>query len=413
MARAIQRRGVPVAAAWSGLAVLAAIGWGGAAHGAEFSATPSVSLYSEYNDNLQLTTQPHDSIWSFDLSPRLSLARRTERSSVKLDGRADLRRYLGHSSYDTDDVSLDLSSHYATELDRWSLAASAVRNTTLTGELEASGVLGGKRIPRRSYGFNPSWTRQVDAQTSVQLAYNLSDVSYPGSTSYTNYRYQEVDGSVIRQWNAKTQISFTALGSRFESPASQSKTDTLGMQAGLTYSFSENAQGSVTAGWRSSKGSGLLKERVAVPFPPYYLVIERNQTTTSTGALLSASWEQRFERGTATVSLSRNLSPGGLGVLYQTDQATLHAVRHFAPTTDLTLDIVAVQNSAAQGGTSGTNRKYISVSPGIRWRLTPWWLMAAHYQYRRQKYVSVANSASGNSVSLSIQYTWPRWSASR
>ena len=32
---------------------------------AEWSAEPSVSLREEYNDNIHLTTSPHNSVWEF------------------------------------------------------------------------------------------------------------------------------------------------------------------------------------------------------------------------------------------------------------------------------------------------------------------------------------------------------------
>ena len=38
---------------------------------AEWSATPSVKLQQEYNDNIRMTNQPHDSVWGTVLAPRL------------------------------------------------------------------------------------------------------------------------------------------------------------------------------------------------------------------------------------------------------------------------------------------------------------------------------------------------------
>lgn len=375
------------------------------AQAAEYFIAPSAALSTQYNDNILMSAQPHDSVWGWDLIPQLRIGRRTEVSSTILAVRGDLRRYSA-SSLNTDDTKVDFSTSYRDELNHWHLDASDVRDTTLNSELLTTGIIGA-RTRRTSSRISPSWTHQLTQKDSLQLEYSINDVSYDAPpTQYAGYRYQSLDASWIRQWDQRTQVSATVLGTRYEAPDVHSRTDTVGIQVGATRTFTERMKGSISVGWRSSKN------HVLIPFflNPSILI---SSDTSSNGALVSVSLDRKFERTEASVGYARSLTPGSAGSLYQSDQLSLTMTHHYTPTVDLVLHALAIRNSSTQRGVALSSRNYYGINPSIRWHLTERWRLDMGYRYRWQKRSDQTVSTASNALLASIRYEWPRKSVSR
>src|SRR5512138_1108280 len=88
-----------------------------AAGAAEWSMEPSVALRAEYNDNINLTSAPHPSVWDVILSPDVKFSGTTETFNVTGGLRFNFNRYFGEEGLDTNDHTLTVRSSYKSERD--------------------------------------------------------------------------------------------------------------------------------------------------------------------------------------------------------------------------------------------------------------------------------------------------------
>ena len=112
--------------------------------GAEWSFEPSVGLRTEYNDNIQLTPDPHPTVWGMMLSPDVKFSGATETLKVTGGLNMSFNRYLDQPQYNIDNYDLSLHSSYKAERDVLGLDIDAIRDST-AGE-RAGHHRGGPRV---------------------------------------------------------------------------------------------------------------------------------------------------------------------------------------------------------------------------------------------------------------------------
>src|SRR5215467_9012677 len=79
---------------------------------AEWSAEPSIDLGGVYNDNINLTTAPHPTVWGLELSPAARFSGETEAIRVSGDIRLRFVRYYGEQGLDHNDLYFTSQSIY-------------------------------------------------------------------------------------------------------------------------------------------------------------------------------------------------------------------------------------------------------------------------------------------------------------
>ena len=62
------------------------------------------------------------------------------------------------------------------------------------------------------------------------------------------------------------------------------------------------------------------------------------------------------------------------------------------------------KNERSSGRTGTYDRQYLSVSPGIQYKLDREWSLAATYRYRYQKYEINPDSATSNALLMTLSY---------
>jgi len=362
---------------------------------AEWSAEPSASVQLFYDDNIRLTATGQDGVWGTVITPELKLAQRTEISEIALSGNLKFRHFSGEDQLDSNDQQVRLNSHRLTERGRWQFDAGIDRDSTITSELEDTGLVQTRRR-RESVNLNPSWTHALSDQSDLKLAYAFTHVSYDGGTSYVDYRYHDLSGTVVHQLDAKNQLSVTLSASRYSAPNIKSETDTYGLQAGVIHAFSETVRGSLLVGGRKSEAE-----------------TETAGRSSGTGALLYAALEKELERTSFTGTLSKTVSPSGSGQLNESDRLAVKMHRELTAMMDFSLEVSGIRNKSGTGGVSSTDRKYYSILPSLHWRVSRWWRVAASYRYMRQKYDNSTTAAESNRAMVSVAYTWPKMAVSR
>ncbi len=418
-----------------------------AAQAAEWAFEPSISVREEYNDNYRLTKLPHNSVWGSTVSPSLKFAHRTEVSDTSGSVRLNMSRFLGDSGLNRLDQYYSVSSKYSTERDVLQLRASYILDSTLVTEAQTTGIVL-TQAQRALFTLNPSWTRSLSERNAVRLELAYGNARYgsaPASSRLVDYAYWSTAGTWLYQYSERDQLSLGIYDSRYETGDGTVKSDTVGVQAGLTHQFSETLQGSLLLGVRSTKSSVMGMQAVACIPTPYLftydcgtvpgisppsnctvsggrlyclfsdqILVPRSLDSRERGTTLSARLEKKLEAGILTGTLSRELVPSGSGTMVETDRLGFSARRQISENVSFTLEGSVQRSRYVGGAVIGNEVRYYMLTPRLTWRMSEWWLLEAGYRYAEQDYQnsSTAGPAS-NAAYVTISYTWPKMAIGR
>jgi hypothetical protein len=414
------------------------------AHAAEWSAEPSVTMGERYDDNIHITTAPHNAVWSTRVSPSMKLSGKLEMFEISGSAGVTVNRYSGEKGLDTTDQVFNLSSLYNTELDSLGLTVSHTLDSTLASELAQTGYVSSRK-QRRFNSLSPSWTRALTERLKFTADYQYSDAKYESDPNLTDYTYQQVRGILEYMWSERDQlflvvssdkvgyasasgavpvgIGFGRLGLQLVGGGQYSLTDrdtkTKNVMVGMSRNFSESLSGTLKIGRRSTVSTSVTTCNGISDSCTFYAnamitdpVITLRQATRSSGSTLEASVNKQFETLTIGGQASRELNASGSG-LVETSNVGILMSDKLSETLSGTLN-VSVYSTKYQGDVPTNNdSRYLSIAPGLSWRMSEWWLMDAGYNHTRQKFVNSLSAATANSIYVNFTYNWPKISVSR
>ena len=354
------------------------VGMASQTEAAEWSLTPSLSMKGVYNSNLLLTPLPHRESYGYWVSPAAEFSGKTERLEVSSRMAADLVGYFGGPEVDKtfENVFVPLSARYKMEKDVLSFTGGFVRDNTLLGELEQTGVVL-EFAQRNQWSANPAWTRSLTERLSLQMDTQFSYTTHDGNqTRLVDYRLVGGSGGLLYQLTERDQIRFTGSYAQFQTVNSFLQASFPGVSMGLTHSFSESSSGTVYGGPKFLSSTIELGNGVGI-------------TSQDTVWVAGGSLSKQFERATIQGSITRDLAPSGVGVIIATNRAELASSYRLSETVTGSLNVVASLTSGKSEAATGIvfrDRRYVSVNPGISWKFSEWWKVEVSYMYRWQEF---------------------------
>lgn len=378
---------------------------------AEWSLAPSLSVKGVYNSNLLLTPLPHRESYGYWVSPATEFAGKTERLEVSSRMAADFVGYFGGPEVDKtfENVFVPISARYKMEKDVLGFTGGFVRDNTLLGELQETGVAL-DFTQRNQWSANPTWTRSLTERWSLQMDTQFSYTTYDGSqTRLVDYRSVGGSGGILYQLTERDQVRFTGSYTDFQTVNSFLQASFPGVSMGLTHTFSESSSGTVYGGPK------FLSSTVE---PGNGVSITSQETVWVAGGSLS----KQFERATIQGSIARDLSPSGFGLIIATNRAEVASSYQLSETVTGSLSIVASLTSGKSEVATGIvfrDRRYVSVRPSLSWKFSEWWEAEVSYMYRWQDFElsptqnpGTPHTAQSHAATFMITYYHPRQSFS-
>jgi hypothetical protein len=270
---------------------------------AEWQIAPTASVFTDYTDNPRLAGDHGITTTGRVGELSASVRRRTENSEFSLTPRLRSSRYSEDAALGSDNGYLDSSWQLATERTRWGASAGFVRDTTLTSELQLTGLVQGNRrheginvsggptfifSDRASAGLQAFWfdNHYVDA-----LAVGLVDYDYRGLSLPSSYELTE-----------QSVVTFKLQGGALHVP----------MLPGA-----DKKDASARLGWKY-QSSALWSINVAAG--PSFV---KSTTSSDRGAVYEFGASRQGERWTFAASAGRDLTPTGRGAVTRSDQVSL------------------------------------------------------------------------------------------
>ena len=366
---------------------------------AEWSLLPSIGVKGLYNDNLLLTSLPHDATYGYWVSPAAEFAGKTERLEVSGRVAADFVSYYGGGQSNFTNIHVPLSVRYKTEKDLLGFTGGFIRDNTLMSELLTTGLVL-RFTQRNQWTANPSWTRSVTEKLSIQSGFQLNETTYEDGLRLGLVDYQLFGGSggLLYQMTEQDQIQLSGSYVNFHTTNAPLpfRASFPGVNLSLTHAFTESLTATAYGGpsfvsSTTQSVNGSIKAQ-------------------STVWLFGGNLTKKFERATVQVSASRSIVPSGFGLLIQTDRAGLTVSHDLSDTLTASFDGSGYRVSGiterATGGTLPENR-YFSLTPQIAWKFSEWWKLELSYTYGRRE-ADGSNPAMSNATMFMLTYYPPK-----
>ncbi len=406
----------------AGWGLCALLGWGNAllAHAAQWSMNPSVSATGQYDSNLLLTTAPHASIWSTVISPSVSFTGQTQTLSVTGSARLDANRY-SEPNLDSNDRLFALDMATNTQRSQFGVNVNYTRDSTLESELATTGLVE-LRAQRTLSEINPTWSFHLTPRWLVTAAYDVSKADYSDAAGTNLVNYSDQNGILGVQYDLSQRgvASLNAYYDQYRTRPTQYKARTYGLQAGYRYHFSPTLEGDVAVGARRTHTTVLantelcaivVAQGVAICIPVASLT--SSQSADSSGYTFNGNLKRHWQSASLALSLSRAITPSGLGALVQTDRLGLDWTHHLSQTWAARVSVATYRTRFLDGTLNANDNRYSFVNPSMSWKLTREWTLSTGYSYARSKYDLASKASSDNRVYAMLIYRWPQLSVSR
>lgn len=356
----------------------------GLACAGEWQVEPWARANLEANDNIRFTSTNPEQSTGVVLEVGGKFHNDTEAVRTSLTPKLVFRRYDSSANVDSNDQYLTFSTRLLQERGEVGLSANVVRNTTLTSELEDTGIVSvGKR--RTEYRLDPSYQYRLSERDSLNASVGARAIRYEEglSSGLIDYDYRTANLTYSRRLSELLDWSGTAYYARYEAKDVDSTADTYGLRFGVSRLLSERTRmGFYVGGYRTdSRFYGAASDR--------------------SGGTTKLTLDHATELTRFNLGLSRDVVPSGGGEVREDTSLNLSANRRLSEKMSVGLSATVQQRNAIAGG---SDRDYLTISPSISWRLTRQWKVSGSYRYSRQKYDVSNSTAEANAVTVGLEY---------
>ena len=373
---------------WLGLCLLAMPA--ASVPAAEAYVTPTLVVTQEYIDNLRVQPQRQIKTWITSVRPAVDFGYRLENFEIQGSARLNGLFYYSASQLNTIERFFDLSSRYRTERNIWNLKGGYSVESSLFTEIATTGNVDAV-VNRARWNLNPSWSFFLNEQQRLDLGYSYNNVDYDGDSLVT--RLFDFDTHQIRlgfshQLTPRNELTGRVFLSRFNSDQDDGRSDLLQFEAGWLYHFSEIMTGAITIGHvlvSTDFNRGGLQQH------------EGDNDFTATAFL-----QRKAERNGFRLALLRELRPSGSGGVRDRKEVNLRVYHELTRRWSVWLVARGLTNDSISQVRS-SKRKFVSVSPRLRWNWTPKLGVELGYQYTWARQNRQAG-ADANSISFRVTY---------
>lgn len=266
--------------------------------------------------------------------------------------------------------------------------------------------------------IRPEWIHSISENTTLNLSYEFTDVTYEDASKTGRAPYSIHNGqlNLSHQLTPKLLLFSNASATLFSTPDFNSSTTYYSLQLGGQYRFSERWEAELAIGGRYSISDFRTQRSLLVINPDGLMSrinISEKNSDSGFGSLAYMSITHHYALGRLKLSLTQDIRPTGNGVLQTSNQAAFIWTHQVSEYLDFSLPLSALRASSINSDINTLDRNYAQVSPSLRWHLSPELSLELLYRYRYQKYDNSDNAAKSHSVLLSATYNWRRFSFSR
>ena len=209
------------------------------AYAVEYSLESDIDARVEYNDNIFLTDQPHDSVTGIIITPTIYGIIKEQHWESKLSARIRSHTY-SDDTLDTNDQFFDLIGRYIGQRNIFSLNYNYDFDSNLNATSSDFGIAG-RRVNREIQSISPQYTRLLTERSVLSLSYTYSDVDYleAEGTGYTPYITESGVFSLAYDLTEKDKLTLSFQGVDYTSKNDLITYQLFSSRVGVDHKFSE------------------------------------------------------------------------------------------------------------------------------------------------------------------------------
>lgn len=365
---------------------------------AEWSLSGSINPSLEYDDNIFMRDENKLGDYHANMSPTLTVVHALENFETSLSTGYVLDRYERSTQLDTENPFWRFDTDYKTERSTWGLAVSYVESTSRSDAEEDSGDFETNSISTTE-SISPSYSFQLTDRDvlSVNASYSTKEYS---TTDFSNSRNRSLSTNWQHQFTERFNggVSVSMSNNKSSDLLSSTDDDTYNVSLTTEYDLSEiwGINGSVGLRQLDSEQTDLFGF---------------TESTSDTGSSLDMNVIYKGEIDSASLGLSRSISPSSTGGVTEQDRISLNWSRELSETLTARVSTSFQRTTSAIDGND--ERENINFSPSVNWKFSRDASVALTYTFRQQKEELDGTDASSQAVMLTLNYNWDGFKVSR
>lgn len=374
----------------------------------QYAIESDIAARTEYNDNIFLTSQPHDSVYLLSIIPSAKMVMREKHWEAFLNGTLRSNNY-SESNLDNDNIYLDTSGSYTMERNIYSLTGQYNKVANITAESTDFGVTG-ELINRKLWSIVPQYQRLLTERLVFSTSFNHTDVEYIDAedTGYVSYNTDVLSASIVYDLAENDKINFILQATDYLSKDEAFEYQLFITQLGVEHNFSELWSVSLSVGGSRKNTTNRITQTFDFFGQPITLTEVVNFT--DRGYVLDAGFERRMETGAFTGGVSRNFVPNSFGGLNLVDTLQFNYQRKLSSLWRCNINTRYENIEAESIIERSTDREVLFFEPRIFYTIDQHWTAIASYRYIQRKFRSDTSddrAPHSNRIYIGISYNFP------
>ena len=350
----------------------------------EWSLDSSLLMHYEYNDNIFLTLDPHESVSNILIQPDINFRIEEKSWQTLLKARLKNNNY-SDPSLDSDDQYYMVDARYQHERGMFSLKGTYDLKSSLDTESSDFGI-STTRINRTTTDISPSYTYMLTERLQASLSYTMLESKYDDLAGAGFVPY-EVDMSVISLiygLSEKNKINTSIQYTDYLSLNGLSEYQSLALRMGLTRQFSETFKSSFSIG--TSERDSISRSTSSIDFFGTPVALVQENDFNNSGIVLDLELNLTTELGTVTGQLSRDTETSSYGGVDEVNLLGLGYTRKISDYWSFSLNGKYTKTEAIMLGASFTDRDLFSVNTKIDYFLDKDWKITTSWRYQEREF---------------------------
>ena len=343
----------------------------------------------EYDDNIFLTTEPHNGVSSIKLTPTLSGIVRELNWDTEFEIKLRGNKY-SDSNLNSNDQYFNLTGRYLLERNIFSLNVNHNFDSNLNVDSTDFGI-SGFRVNRKMQSISPQYTRLLSERANMIFTYTYRDVDYleADSTAYRPYISESGSASLTYGLTERDKLNFSLSVVDYTSKDELVTYQMFVSNIGIEHEVSETLSSDFMVGISRQNVTNLTT--YTFDFFGKAVTHEQEIDTTNRNLVLNAGITQLLEYGSIVGRVNRSNFTDSFGGINQVDRFTLGYEQRLSSLWRYTLNGRYEDITAIGLTSSSTDRDVFMFEAISYYSFSRNWSLNASYRYLIRKFKSVTS----------------------
>ena len=378
------------------------------ASASEYMVDADIKGRVEYNDNIFLTSLPHDAVSGLVVTPSLWGVIKEQNWEGELRARIESYHY-SDDAINSNDQFFSLTGRYAGERNIFSLNVGHNFSSNLNS-LSSDFGIAGRRVNQKNQSVTPQYTRLLTERSALILGYTYTDVVYleAENTGFTPYISKTGSGTLVYDLTEKDKLTVSLFAVDYASKDDQITYQLFMTRWGIDHKFSETLSADFLVG--ISRRNTTSKRTTQFDIPGQTFVQQQVFDFSDRGLVLNAGVTKKMETSGVEARLSRDNTTNSFGGLDQTDKFTAKFDQSLSGLWRYDINVRYEDITSIGSGARTTDRNVLFFESRLFYAISRNWSADFSYRYIQRKFksdTSDSRAPHSNRIYAGISYNFP------